>query len=480
MDSWMRAGFDGGVIGLIVLGVWCFRTPPRARWGNAAAAAAIALALTAVVVSGGLNHLPLLLAVGAVGAMVGWSVAVRVNMIRIPAIVAFQNGAGGGASFLVAYVGLATAAAGTLPVVGAVVGLLGLVLGAGTLTGSVVAGAKLAERMKQTPTVLGCHDAAILGLVAATGALAVFAGLAVGTPAGRVALAALAVTAASLGVLFTIRIGGADMPVLISLLNATSGLAGAMCGVAVQNRLLIACGATVAASGSILTHVMCRAMNRNLLGVLGISRGVGAVGASLPPQAPTPAPADPAPEAVAAPMDRALAVVQRAASVIIIPGYGMALADAAEEVVRLAEALERMDKQVRFAVHPVAGRMPGHMHVLLAEAGVDYEQLFELDAINGDFRHTDVALVVGACDVVNPAAIQQAGTPISGMPVLAAHEAAGVVVCNLDEKPGYSGVPNPLYERPETIAVFGDAKATVAAILAGLDGADGVGTDATT
>ena len=165
---------------------------------------------------------------------------------------------------------------------------------------------------------------------------------------------------------------------------------------------------------------------------------------------------------------RALEAVRQAESIIIIPGYGMALADAAGEVVRLAETLEEMNKQVRFAIHPVAGRMPGHMHVLLAEADVDYNRLFELDTINDDFRRTDLALIVGACDVVNPAAIEEEGTPISGMPVLAAYEAAQAVVCNLDREPGYSGVPNPLYARPETILLLGDAKVTVGDILAGL------------
>jgi len=182
------------------------------------------------------------------------------------------------------------------------------------------------------------------------------------------------------------------------------------------------------------------------------------------PAAPAPAPAAPAtPEA------RALAALREARSVIVVPGYGMAQAHAQFEVVRLANLLEADGRQVRYAVHPVAGRMPGHMHVLLAEAEVEYEQLFEMKDINDDFAETDAVLIVGACDVVNPAAIQTEGTPISGMPILRAHEAGSVIVCNLDEKPGYSGVPNPLYEDEKAILLFGDAKATLAGLISGLE-----------
>ena len=218
------------------------------------------------------------------------------------------------------------------------------------------------------------------------------------------------------------------MPVLISFLNATAGLAASFCGIIIQNRLLVACGATVAASGSILTHVMCQAMNRNILGVL--------VGADLKrapsaPQTGETTPVSPLPSAAAdlrdsqqlSPLSRAVEAVTNAKRIIIIPGYGMALAHAQFEVVKLAARLTEMGKDVRFAIHPIAGRMPGHMHVLLAEAEVDPDILFDLREINSEFPETDLALIVGACDVVNPAAINVKGTPISGMPILSAHEA---------------------------------------------------------
>jgi H+-translocating NAD(P) transhydrogenase subunit beta len=297
---------------------------------------------------------------------------------------------------------------------------------------------------------------------------------------GGVAAAALVA-----GVLFAIRVGGADMPVLISFLNALSGLAAAFVGVAVGNRMLIAAGAMVGSSGTILTMVMARAMNRSIGNILaggqfGNAAPVAAPAASAEPAATEESAVDIAPAAhaqptadapaaepaaAAAPIDRAARALADASSVIIVPGYGMAVAQAQSQVAALAEKLEAGGAQVRFAVHPVAGRMPGHMHVLLAEAEVEYEKLFEMDDIRDDFPSTDVAIVVGACDVVNPAAISVEGTPISGMPILPVHEAGTVIVCNLDETPGYSGVPNPLYEDPSVILLFGDAKETVGELL---------------
>ncbi len=309
-------------------------------------------------------------------------------------------------------------------------------------------------------------------------ALGLFAGLSGSRSVVASALVVLAVVSILLGMVFSIRIGGADMPVLISFLNATAGLAAALCGLVIQNRLLIACGATVAASGSILTHVMCAGMNRGLLSVF---TGIQPTRASLgfPVSAPGTAeaaiasreeetistPAQPCGAVEQDPEAQGLAVVRAAQRIIIIPGYGMALAEAQFEVARLAEWLVEQGRSVRFGVHPLAGRMPGHMHVLLAEAEVDYERLCDLKDVNDDFRETDLAIVVGACDVVNPAAMEAADTLISGMPILRAHEARHVVVCNLDDKPGYSGVPNLLYQDPKAILLFGDAKATVRRLL---------------
>jgi NAD(P) transhydrogenase subunit beta len=269
----------------------------------------------------------------------------------------------------------------------------------------------------------------------------------------------IVVVAAVFGALFAARIGGADMPVLISLLNATAGLAAAFCGVTIANRLLIVAGATVASSGSILTIMMCRAMNRSLANIF----FGGPI--ATPSRAAPPIPTEPARQpAVTSREDRIDAVISAALgarSVIVVPGYGMALAQAQAEVVRLGKFLETRGVEVRFAIHPVAGRMPGHMNVLLAEADVDYEKLLEIEDANRAFPETDLVLVVGACDVVNPAALEVEGTPLSGMPILMAHQARAVAVCNLDEKPGYSGVANPLYRSERTHMLLGDALQTI-------------------
>ena len=256
------------------------------------------------------------------------------------------------------------------------------------------------------------------------------------------------------------------MPVLISFLNATAGLAAAFCGIVIQNRLLIACGATVAASGSILTAVMCNGMNRGIGKVFtgtGISKGKAMNGFVTPkdvPQLKIPKPQEA--------LNKARMLLNGAKKVIIIPGYGMALANAQFKVAELAKKLEKHGADVKFAIHPVAGRMPGHMNVLLAEAEIDYDKLKEMDDVNPEFPSSDVVLVVGACDVVNPEAIKTEGTPISGMPILKAHEAKNVLVCNLDQRPGYSGVENTLYRDPKTILLFGDAGKTITELSAGL------------
>lgn len=460
---------DLGIILILVAGIAQFRTPRAARTGNLTAAAALLCAAVAVLYRHGVLEVPLVAVVAVLGSCLGGWVATRVNMIQIPAMVAFQHGAGGVAAFLVSFVELTRDSAEPLARTAEIAALLGLVIGAATFSGSLIASGKLANRLRQTPTLLPRHNGLLvanLGLLIVLGVWAGWTG-----SANAVTSLALIVAAVVLGVLFAIRIGGADMPVLISFLNATAGLAAAFCGIAIGNRLLIACGATVAASGSILTHVMCRAMNRGLIGVFaGLRPHVAAIPRS-PVAAATPAATTGIP--VAKPVEpsaQAAELLRAAGRIIIIPGYGMALAEASEEVVQLGEQLTALNKEVLFAIHPVAGRMPGHMHVLLAEAEVDYGKLRELKDVNGQFAQTDVALVVGACDVVNPAAIEASNTPISGMPILRADEARHVIVCNLDERPGYSGVPNPLYHNPKTILLLGDAKATVGKLRQQLEG----------
>ncbi len=467
-------GVDLVIILILVAGIAQFRAPRVARSGNLTAAFALLCAAVLVLYRHRVMDLPLVAGAVLLGSALGGWVAARVNMIQIPAMVAFQHGAGGVAAFLVSFVELTRTTADLPTRTAEVAALLGLIVGAATFSGSMIASAKLANRLRQTPTILAGHNGFLLANIAGIVVLAVWAGLAAKGGVATAVLAVLLLGSVILGVLMAIRIGGADMPVLISFLNATAGLAAAFCGIAISNRLLIACGATVAASGSILTHVMCRGMNRNLVSVFAGLRP--RVEAAASPGAPA-AEAKPQVEASVAepadPLDRAGTLLREANQVIIVPGYGMALADAAEDVVRLGERLVELGKEVVFAIHPVAGRMPGHMHVLLAEADVDYGRLCELNDVDGRFPQTDVALIVGACDVVNPAAIETADTPISGMPILRAHDARHVIVCNLDEKPGYSGVPNPLYRNAKTVMLLGDAKGTITTLCEALDGPSG-------
>lgn len=475
------------IIGLLLLGISRFRNPPGARFGNHAALISILASMALVLVTSGTRHPILLAVVVVIGLVLGFISAYRIDMTQMPAMIAIQNGMGGLASLMISFseLGFADKAPAALSGVG---GFIGVVLGGFTLSGSVVAALKLNNRLKGAGKSGAINPMLIVTSLAAVAACVVAWGM-----TGSVALLILAgLVALSLlmGYLFAIRIGGADMPVVISFLNSASGLAAAFTGLALNSRLLVVCGATVGSSGFILTAAMCKAMNRSLLNIF-----VGTAQAarkSVKAEGPANADAAEAEDASAAEVDACAVVaaiepeveltreqkltkvacaVRDAQTVVFIPGYGMALAQAQFAVIGLANALEKMGKNVLFAIHPVAGRMPGHMNVLLAEADVDYEKLIEMDEINPKFATTDLVFVVGACDVVNSAAIHKEGTPISGMPVLLAHESKMVAVCNLDARPGYSGVDNPLYEDPRTVMLLGDAKATVEELVSIVTGA---------
>lgn len=485
MSVWYELFIDLVIILILILGIRQFRFPKGARRGNMTAAVALACAVVVVVLRHNILEPEIVIGTMLVGSVIGVGIAVRVSMIQIPAMVAFQHGAGGVAAFLVSFVEL-TRIAGPGTAVGKVSGILGLAIGAATFSGSMIASGKLANVLKQPPILLPKHSWIVLGLVILTVLFGIVAGYSDGSVLDS-ALLLLLVLSVLLGLVFSIRIGGADMPVLISFLNATAGLAAAFCGVIIQNRLLIACGATVAASGSILTHVMCKAMNRNLLNVfmgfqekvafdwtaqLSIEEGEQRDSVS-PVNKETQAPPDPREKKD--PMAEAIEVLQESKKIVIIPGYGMALGQAQFKVVELTNLLERLGKEVTFGIHPVAGRMPGHMNVLLAEAEVPYDKLLEMEEVNPQLRETDLALIVGACDVVNPAAMSLEDTPISGMPILMAHEAHRILICNLDEKPGYSGVENLLYNEEKTIMLLGDAKETLDNLIQGVNGDPGGG-----
>ncbi|MFZ0614052.1 MAG: NAD(P)(+) transhydrogenase (Re/Si-specific) subunit beta [Desulfobacterales bacterium] len=468
----MTPFIDFSVILLLIVGIWLFREPRKARLGNLAAALALLCAFVLVLYRNGIIDAGTVVISLVVGAIAGYAVARKISMIQIPSMVAIQNGAGGAAALIVSLVEL-TRDVHTLDWIRGTSGVIGLAVGSLTFSGSMIAAAKLANKIRQTPQILPAHDlfvlvniAAILGVGAASFYM----------PAGAAVYLYLAqiVLAASLGILFSIRVGGADMPVMISFLNAMTGVAAALCGMVIENQLLIAFGATVAASGSILTHAMCKAMNRNMFRVFLPAKQSGKLEKEintrdLRAQAMTSV------TNIAGPGHRlaeAVGNIMDAQRIIIIPGYGMALAKAQQEVAALTKKLTALGKNVRYAIHPVAGRMPGHMNVLLAEAEVDYDDLLEMDEVNPQFAETDVAMVFGACDVVNPAAMQREGTPISGMPILMAHDARKIIICNFDKNPGYSGVPNPLYDDAKTIMLLGDAKESAGTLLSSLKAMD--------
>lgn len=450
---------DFTVIAILIIGIWQFREPLRAKHGNMTAALALFLAFILVLYRHGVVDIGTVVIALLVGAIAGLALARAVSMLQVPAMVAFQHGAGGIAAFLVSLVELSRTSH-ALRLVSEISGVLGLAIGSLTFSGSIIASAKLAGKMQQSPQVLTHHNLFVVFNIAA---LVVIGAFSLVVPAGVAPYFFIFEIFLGIcyGILLAIRIGGADMPVLISSLNATAGLAASLCGMVVENQLLISFGATVAASGSILTFVMCKAMNRKIGKIIFPDykpRQAVSITTNIPLQ---PLPTVVAPADAAAVLTRAVTAMQGAKKIIIVPGYGMALAKAQQEVATLAKELTTMGKDVMYAIHPVAGRMPGHMNVLLAEAGIDYDMLVEMDVINPDFHETDLVIVVGACDVVNPAAIKVEGTPISGMPILMAHEAKKIICCNFDRKPGYSGVDNTLYDQKNTIFLEGDAKKTI-------------------
>ncbi|MGB8651933.1 MAG: NAD(P)(+) transhydrogenase (Re/Si-specific) subunit beta [Mycobacteriales bacterium] len=449
-----------------VLGLHLMTSPASARRGNRLSAAGMTVAvLTTVAV---LVHDRVItstgtavLAVGLLcGGVAGLLTAQRVQMTAMPQLVSVLNAAGGGAAGLIAF-GEAVRHAGSLrlallPVSTTLTTSLDVLIGGLTLSGSLVAAGKLAGRIPGRP--LAVPGAKALELLLALGAIGAGAAYAAGH-GGVPVLCALGAAALALGVLVTVPIGGADMPVVISLLNAFTGTAVAMAGFVIDSTPLIIAGALVGAAGGILTKLMADAMNRSLLSIVAGGFGTGdeqataATGAAGTVREVT--------------VDDAALQLAYAGKVVIVPGYGLAAAQAQHELVQLARALTDRGVEVTYGIHPVAGRMPGHMNVLLAEADADYDQLKDLEETNPELTRTDVALVVGANDVVNPAA-RRPGTEISGMPILDVDRARSVIVIKRSLGHGYAGIDNELFTNARTAMLFRDAKAGLAELLAGL------------
>lgn len=462
------------ISGVLVLGVLVglilMSKPEKARFGNGLSAACTLVAIAVTMYNYKILPSKIIWASIAIGVIISLIAAAKVKMIQMPQVVALLNGFGGLASALVAILSVMQATDRFSSYTAAVA----LVIGFVTFTGSLVAAGKLHKLLPQKPVVIPGHTVIIVLLIVAT----------VVCVALNAPIWITAILASAFGIIFAIRVGGADMPITISLLNSLSGVAGGIAGIAVGNVLLVAIGGIVGASGLLLTRVMCKAMNRKLIGIL---LGATSVSGKKAEEVKTQEAEEPSPEeneepteeiavaeaqpeaeteaVEAAPVLSAGEILSSAKKVIIVPGYGMALAQAQAQVKALADKLEANGAEVKFAIHPVAGRMPGHMNVLLCEVDVPYDKLYEMDSINGEFADCDAAIIIGASDVVNPAANTAEGTPIYGMPVLNAADAPHIIVCNFDTNPGYAGVPNPLYENPNTVMKLGDAKQTVQELI---------------
>jgi H+-translocating NAD(P) transhydrogenase subunit beta len=439
---------------LFIYGLMGLTGPRTAVRGNMIAAAGMAVAVVATLLTPGLGNWWLILLGVAIGTAVGIPAARKVKMTAMPQMVALFNGVGGGAIALIAWVEFRSSAgfeheAGYV----AVASLFAAIIGCASFWGSNIAFGKLQELVPGRPITIGRLQQPVnlvVALCAVTFGVVIVAG-------GRseLLMIGLLVTSSALGLLVVLPIGGADMPVVISLLNAATGLSAAAMGLALDNMALIVAGMIVGASGSILTNLMAKAMNRSIPAIVAGGFGGGSGGG------------------VAELGDRAVrqtsaadAAIQMAYArqVIVVPGYGLAVAQAQHAVRQLSGLLESKGVAVYYAIHPVAGRMPGHMNVLLAEADVPYDRLKEMDSINGEFGRTDVTLVIGANDVTNPAARTDPASPIYGMPILNVDESRSVIVLKRSMRPGFAGVDNELYFDPKTAMLFGDAQTSVSEI----------------
>jgi NAD(P) transhydrogenase subunit beta len=436
---------------LFIVGLRMLRGPRTAVRGNQIAAVGMAIAVLATLLTRGVGDWILIAAGVAIGTAIGIPSARSVKMTQMPQMVALFNGVGGGAVALISIVEF-RATGGDIELQSLIPILFAAIIGSISFWGSIVAFLKLQESLKGRfripPAVNGV-------LLAAAVVLAVI--IAAGS-SSQLVFWLILLSAGALGVLAVLPIGGADMPVVISTLNAFTGLSAAAAGIALDNTALIVAGMLVGASGSILTKQMADAMNRSIGNVF--FGGLGAGGPALPGGGETGG-------TVRSTSAADVAIqLSYARLVVVVPGYGMAVAQAQRAVADLAAELEKRGVEVLYAIHPVAGRMPGHMNVLLAEADVAYEKLKEMDDINPEFARTDVALVIGANDVTNPAARTVADSPIYGMPILDVDKAGSVIVLKRSMSSGFAGIDNPLFYDPKTAMLFGDAKSSVGEVLA--------------
>jgi NAD(P) transhydrogenase subunit beta len=428
--------------------------PKTARYGNMLGAAGMAVAIGMTFATPGLSRFLLMVVAMAIGTAIAFPAARLVKMTAIPQMVAAFNGVGGGAAALIALSDFISHPKGHLATYQVVEVLLGVIIGCISFAGSAIAFAKLQELMTGRPVTYPGQQV-MNGLVAA--AILVLAVVACVSP-HTVIIDVVAILALLFGVAFVLPIGGADVPVLISLLNSFTGLAVAASGFVLGSVVLVVAGTLVGASGTLLTRMMSAAMGRSLPNILFSAFG-SVITASTSTEVGDRSVRSGSAEDIAV-------LLAYSRKVVIVPGYGLAVAQAQHTARELADLLEGRGVEVTYAIHPVAGRMPGHMNVLLAEANVPYEQLKEMDEVNPEFQTTDVALVVGANDVVNPAAKNSPGSPIYGMPILAVDESKNIVFLKRSMRPGFAGIDNDLLFDPKTTLLFGDAKDSLTKLVA--------------
>ena len=436
---------------LFIIGLKNLSSPRTARRGNQLAMSAMLIAIIVTLTKNEILDFKFIIIGLIIGSTIGAIIARRIRMTAMPQMVALFNGLGGGASALVALAEYNRLTAE--PRIDVIISMIvSLFIGSITFSGSLVAFGKLQGVVTPVPVVFKSQRSINMLLFVS---FLIMGLIVIINPSNSTGLFIVLAIALLLGILFVIPIGGADMPVVISMLNSCSGLAAAATGFVLSNNILIICGALVGASGFILTNIMCKAMNRSIANIVFGSVGTVAIDNSNSDKR----------RVISYTEEDASTMLETAQSVIIIPGYGLAVAKAQFALQELVKTLLNSGVNVRYAIHPVAGRMPGHMNVLLAEANVSYDLLFDLGDINDDFQNCDVALVVGANDVVNPSARSDNESPLYGMPILNADQARNVIICKRSLSPGFSGVDNELFYKEKTLMIFGDAKDTIIKII---------------
>jgi NAD(P) transhydrogenase subunit beta len=448
---------------LFILSLGGLSHQETARRGNLYGMVGMALAIVATIFSGAVTSYVVLIIALLIGGTIGVKAAMKVEMTQMPELVAIMHSLVGMAAVFVGYANFMDPSAsfsGAEKSIHEMEIYIGILIGAVTFSGSVIAFGKLSGKIGGKPVLLPARHWLNLGLLVLAILLGKWFLAGAETGGGTFPLLLMTLVALAFGVHMVMAIGGADMPVVVSMLNSYSGWAAAATGFMLSNDLLIVTGALVGSSGAILSYIMCRAMNRHFISVIAGGFGTGGGGPAMTVEG----------EVQPVSAEETAQLLLAAKNIMIIPGYGMAVAQAQHTVFEITKLLRGKGKKVRFGIHPVAGRMPGHMNVLLAEAKVPYDIVFEMDEINEDFPETDVSIVIGANDIVNPSALDDPNSPIAGMPVLECWKGETTIVLKRSMASGYAGVDNPLFVHENTRMLFGDANVSMQAVLKALNG----------